>query len=108
MDAFYIACTDSEENTSTSADFAMWAFGPAGQASGFTSGSWPAGGFAGGAMRSAWNLTTGYPEDGWQASIGTAIGTNACMMLQKQPLAIGGAQVCGGGPVSWWVRGNQV
>jgi hypothetical protein len=108
MDCFYIGCTDTEGNTSTSADFAMWAFAGAGNAATFSSSSWPPGGFAGGAMRSAWDLGTGYPEDNWQASTGTQIGTNTCMMLQKQPLAIGGTQICGAGPVSWWVRGNQV
>ena len=59
-------------------------------------------------MRSIWDLSTGYPADGWQATHGTGIGTNACMMLMKQPSAIGGGQICGAGPVSWWVRGNQV
>ena len=108
MDCFYIGCTDTEENTSTSADFAMWYFGGAGNEAGLSSGTWPTGGFGGGVMRSIWDLSTGYPADNWQASTGTAIGTNACMMLMKQPSAIGGGQICGAGPVSWWVRGNQV
>jgi len=108
MDCFYISCTDAEDNTTGSADLAMWAFAGAGNAANFSTGAWPTGGFAGGAMRSEWNLSTGYPEDNWQATHGTQIGTNTCMMLQKQPLAIGGGQICGAGPVSWWVRGNQV
>ena len=108
MDAFYIGCTDTEAHTSASADYAMWWFGGAGNEAPLISGTWPTGGFGGGVKRSEWDLTTGHPPDNYNTSLGSTIGDNYCMTFMKQPSAIGGNQVCGAGPVSWWVRGNQV
>ena len=108
MDCFYIGCTDTENHTTTSADFAMWYFGGAGNEAALSSGTWPTGGFGGGVMRSIWDLSTGYPQDAWQASSGSTLAANTCMTFMRQPSSIGGGQVCGTGPVSWWVRGNQV
>ena len=108
MDCFYIGCVDSEAYTSTSADYAMWYFGGAGNEAALSSGTWPTGGFGGGVKRSTWDLATGHPPDNYNTTEGSGIGDNYCMTFMKQPSAIGGSQVCGAGPVSWWVRGNQV